>query len=82
MGGSEVEKSEVEDREIKDSKVEECETEESDYFEDCRDYPYFPRKSNQFQLGTPSNHQLLPLVHTITGHKRACLRDRTGRGKG
>ena len=45
------------------------------------EYPYFSCKSDQFQLRTPSNHQLLLLVHTpVTGHERACSRDRTDPG--
>ena len=90
VGGSEAKKNEVKDcgresSEVEESETEGNETEESDHFEDCNQIlestPIFSCKSDQSQLRIPSDHQLLPLVHTpVTGHKRACLRNKTGPG--
>lgn len=54
------------------------EAEERDQLEDCA-------KNNSIGDQIPTNNtprpQLSPLVHpAVTGHKRACVRDRTGPG--
>ena len=55
------------------------------YFEDCNlileNSLNCLVKCNHFWLQTPLNHQFLPIVYLpVTGHKKACLRDRTGLG--